>query len=182
MPLRRRGTRNHDFTLNVDLAPTILSASQIPIPSHMQGRDIAQLYLDDYDHYNNNNKNNNKNPPDQENNDKNNKDPSQQQQQDEDIEHSWRQDFFYEWNTVRWKPQQKNSHIFKTAMTCCRTGCVLPLQLVFLFLFFLFLPPLFSLSLTHTHAQTLLVGASPPEVSPEEKDSLGSESANSTNK
>ena len=161
MPLRRRGTRNHDFTLNVDLAPTILSAAQIPIPSHMQGRDIAQLYLDDDDHYNNNN-NSNKNPPDHENNDKNNKDSSQQQQQDEEIEHSWRQDFFYEWNTVRWKPQQKNSHIFKTAMTCCRrTGCVLPMistQLVFLFSFFLFLPPLFSLSLTHTRTNTTCWG------------------------
>jgi len=45
MPESHIGTRNDDFTLNIDLAPTILSAANIPIPRFMQGRDISQLYL-----------------------------------------------------------------------------------------------------------------------------------------
>ncbi len=45
MSPEKRGKTNDDFTLNVDLAPTILSASGIAIPSGMQGRDIAPLYL-----------------------------------------------------------------------------------------------------------------------------------------
>jgi arylsulfatase len=45
MPKELRGTRNKEMTLNVDLAPTLLGAAQIP-PSHfMQGRDIGRLYL-----------------------------------------------------------------------------------------------------------------------------------------
>jgi arylsulfatase len=34
-----------DFSLNVDLAPTILSAAGIPVPNVMQGSDLANLYL-----------------------------------------------------------------------------------------------------------------------------------------
>ncbi len=45
MPKDRRGKTNDDFTLNVDLAPTILSAARIPAPDSMQGRDLAPLYL-----------------------------------------------------------------------------------------------------------------------------------------
>jgi arylsulfatase len=45
MPEEIKGTVNHEYTLNVDLAPTILSAAKIPIPPVMQGRDIAELYL-----------------------------------------------------------------------------------------------------------------------------------------
>jgi arylsulfatase A-like enzyme len=41
----RRGSVNDDFTLNVDLAPTILAAVGIKAPARMQGRDIAPLYL-----------------------------------------------------------------------------------------------------------------------------------------
>jgi arylsulfatase len=41
----KRGTTNDDMTLNVDLAPTILTAAGIPVPGVMQGRDIAPLYL-----------------------------------------------------------------------------------------------------------------------------------------
>ena len=67
-----RGTRNDEFTLSVDLAPTILSAAQIPVPQFMQGRDLAQLYVH----------------------------PSSSSQSKYAL-HSWRQDFFYEWNTVR---------------------------------------------------------------------------------
>lgn len=44
MPTVMRGKRNDDFTLNIDLAPTILSAAKIPVPGVMQGRDMSQLY------------------------------------------------------------------------------------------------------------------------------------------
>lgn len=45
MPESQRGMINDEFTLSVDLAPTMLSAAKIPVPSYMQGRDMAQLYL-----------------------------------------------------------------------------------------------------------------------------------------
>ncbi len=41
----KRGQTNDDFTLNVDLAPTILAAADIAPPARMQGRDFAPLYL-----------------------------------------------------------------------------------------------------------------------------------------
>ncbi|GKY91844.1 hypothetical protein MPSEU_000156000 [Mayamaea pseudoterrestris] len=45
MPMHLRGTVNNEITLNVDLAPTLLTAAGIQPPSFMQGRDISQLYL-----------------------------------------------------------------------------------------------------------------------------------------
>ena len=45
MAAEKRGTTNGDFTLNADLAPTILAATGTPAPTRMQGRDIAPLYL-----------------------------------------------------------------------------------------------------------------------------------------
>lgn len=39
------GTMNDEFTLSIDLAPTLLSAAGIAVPTQMQGKDIAQLYL-----------------------------------------------------------------------------------------------------------------------------------------
>lgn len=45
MPKEKQGATNEDFTLNVDLAPTILSATGIEAPQNMQGEDIAPLYL-----------------------------------------------------------------------------------------------------------------------------------------
>jgi len=47
MKQSRRGTTNDDFTLSVDLAPTILTAVGIDLPKRMQGKDIAPLYLAD---------------------------------------------------------------------------------------------------------------------------------------
>jgi len=41
----QHGSRNDEFTLNIDLAPTILGAAKIPPSNFMQGRDIAKLYL-----------------------------------------------------------------------------------------------------------------------------------------
>ena len=67
-----RGTRNtDDLVLNVDLTPTILTAAQLPIPPHMQGRDISPLYT------------------------------LQDAEERRHVQATWRQDFFYEWNTVR---------------------------------------------------------------------------------
>jgi phosphoglycerol transferase MdoB-like AlkP superfamily enzyme len=40
-----KGTTNEEFTLNIDLAPTILRAAGISIPDLMHGRDISDLYL-----------------------------------------------------------------------------------------------------------------------------------------
>ena len=45
MAQTKRGQTNDDFTLNVDLAPTILAAAGIKAPATMQGRDLAPLYL-----------------------------------------------------------------------------------------------------------------------------------------
>ena len=45
MAAEKRGRTNDDFTLNVDLAPTILAASGIAAPPRMQGKDFAPLYL-----------------------------------------------------------------------------------------------------------------------------------------
>ncbi len=45
MDKTKGGQTNADFTLNVDLAPTILAATGIKAPATMQGRDLAPLYL-----------------------------------------------------------------------------------------------------------------------------------------
>ncbi len=45
MPAEKAGTTDEHFTLNVDLAPTILAFTGIPAPVRMQGRDMAPLYL-----------------------------------------------------------------------------------------------------------------------------------------
>ncbi len=41
----KRGTTNAEFTLNVDLAPTILGFTGLDAPKVMQGRDMSELYL-----------------------------------------------------------------------------------------------------------------------------------------
>ena len=45
MAKTKHGTTNEVFTLNVDLAPTILNAAGINPPATMQGRDMSPLYL-----------------------------------------------------------------------------------------------------------------------------------------
>lgn len=70
MPHERRGTVSSDFTLSIDLAPTILGAANIEARPFMQGVDIAKLYLDDDD--------DETTPP--------------------SSSSSWRKDFFYEYN------------------------------------------------------------------------------------
>ena len=46
MPTQKRGKLDHSFTLNIDLAETILGAAGLDAPTEMDGRDIADLYLD----------------------------------------------------------------------------------------------------------------------------------------
>jgi arylsulfatase A-like enzyme len=45
MDKAKRGGTSDAFTLNADLAPTILAATGIAAPARMQGRDFAPLYL-----------------------------------------------------------------------------------------------------------------------------------------
>ncbi|CAB9517658.1 Extracellular sulfatase SULF-1 [Seminavis robusta] len=45
MPTEKQGTTDDSFTLNIDLAPTILGAANIDVPETYQGRDISDLYL-----------------------------------------------------------------------------------------------------------------------------------------
>jgi len=45
MPDVMHGTTNEEFTLSVDLAPTILAAAGIAEPERMQGRNISELYM-----------------------------------------------------------------------------------------------------------------------------------------
>ena len=47
MPSAKAGVTNDALTLNVDLAPTILAATGVAIPSGMQGQDFSRLYLQD---------------------------------------------------------------------------------------------------------------------------------------
>ena len=43
--MEKQGTTDDSFTLNINLAETILGAANISPPKIMQGRDIADLYL-----------------------------------------------------------------------------------------------------------------------------------------
>lgn len=45
MAAKTKGTTNDEISLNVDLAPTILTAAGIMVPETMQGSDLAPLYL-----------------------------------------------------------------------------------------------------------------------------------------
>jgi arylsulfatase A-like enzyme len=46
MPISKRGETDDSFTLNIDLATTILGAAQVDVPPGvMQGRDFSDLYL-----------------------------------------------------------------------------------------------------------------------------------------
>jgi arylsulfatase len=69
MPNAIRGTTIDAWTLSVDLAPTILGAANLEKSSFMQGRNLAQLYLDD---------------------------PNVEKKRDGKVK--WRRDWYYEWN------------------------------------------------------------------------------------
>jgi arylsulfatase len=75
LPASKRGTTIDEWTLSVDLAPTILGAANLEKSSFMQGRDLAQLYLDD--------------PTSSVKNIKDGNDGKQIK---------WRHDWYYEWN------------------------------------------------------------------------------------
>ena len=44
MEIGQRGKTNDEFVLNVDVAPTILNATSLPVPRLVQGRDFSALY------------------------------------------------------------------------------------------------------------------------------------------
>jgi len=46
-PSRRRGATRDQLALNIDIAPTIVSAARLLVPDVMQGRDLSPLYLSD---------------------------------------------------------------------------------------------------------------------------------------
>ncbi len=45
LPASRRGRTLNQFALNIDIAPTIVSAAGVPVPPVMQGQDLSPLYL-----------------------------------------------------------------------------------------------------------------------------------------
>ncbi len=49
IPRGKRGQKNDEYALNVDLAPTILKALGLQIPQGVQGEDLSRLYLGDND-------------------------------------------------------------------------------------------------------------------------------------
>lgn len=49
MKKERIGTLSDDFTLSIDLAPTILGAAGLPTPDVMHGQDFSPLYTQERD-------------------------------------------------------------------------------------------------------------------------------------
>jgi arylsulfatase A-like enzyme len=47
LPAHRRGAERTQSALNIDLAPTVVSAAGFAVPDVMQGKDLAPLYLQD---------------------------------------------------------------------------------------------------------------------------------------
>ena len=45
IPENQRGKKEKNMVLNIDIAPTILSAAGIKVPKVMQGKDLSELYL-----------------------------------------------------------------------------------------------------------------------------------------
>ena len=45
LPLESRGKEIKEYALNIDIAPTLLSAAGIAVPDSMQGTDLSKLYL-----------------------------------------------------------------------------------------------------------------------------------------
>ena len=45
LPSARRGATRSEVALNLDVAPTLVAAAGLPVPSVMQGRDLSPLYL-----------------------------------------------------------------------------------------------------------------------------------------
>ena len=45
LPAQQRGRPREQMALNIDVAPTVLSAAGVPVPAMMQGQDLSPLYL-----------------------------------------------------------------------------------------------------------------------------------------
>ena len=74
MPEERKGTISDAWTLNIDLAPTILGIGNRPPSKFMQGRDISDLYLNNLNHQ------------------------STMSTDSTKVQVKWRKDWFYEFN------------------------------------------------------------------------------------
>jgi arylsulfatase A-like enzyme len=46
LPAGRRGVTRSVFALNLDVAPTLVAAAGLPVPTAMQGQDLSPLYLE----------------------------------------------------------------------------------------------------------------------------------------
>lgn len=77
MPKSIRNSTNDEFTLNIDLAPTLLQAANIPIPQVMQGRDFAPMYSTN----------------------SNDAGAANTSATTTSVKSSWRKEFYYEWFT-----------------------------------------------------------------------------------
>lgn len=107
MPKQHHGEFNKEYTLNVDLAPTILGAAGLDPSSFMQGRDIADLYLADEAHTTTTSSTNNNAKIKEESGKKIEGTDDERSVRwaknirryaSENTTKSWRKDFFYEWN------------------------------------------------------------------------------------
>lgn len=47
LPMERRGRKQDEMVLNIDLAPTIIAAAGLSVPERVQGEDLTPLYLGD---------------------------------------------------------------------------------------------------------------------------------------
>jgi len=94
MSRKVRGTTVDDITLNIDLAPTLLSAAGIPVPSEMQGADLSRLYLRTKNAGTAGARDGDGNADTEASTLRRNLQELQPEQKT-----PWRTDFFYEWNT-----------------------------------------------------------------------------------
>ena len=96
MPAKHHGSMNTDWTLNVDLAPTLLGAAGLEPASFMQGRDIAQLYLSNETEAAQNENKRWKN--------------NIARYDTKEARKPWRHEWFYEWNMG--EPADAKGHLF----------------------------------------------------------------------
>ena len=47
LPAERRGATREEFALNIDIAPTVISAAGARVPDVIQGLDLSPLYVGD---------------------------------------------------------------------------------------------------------------------------------------
>lgn len=125
IPLHKRGTLDHSFTLNVDLATTILGAAGLQPPKDMQGQNIAELYLSNDDDINEDYDQEKKELLDTNNNAKTtiyslfntkaskNKRETKPDKKKIRTKQHWRTEFFYEFPAIQWNIPSSRSLVRK---------------------------------------------------------------------